>query len=106
MKKLLLLSAVLFTAFAFGQNINNQPSDKNLDGKTKQNVVKNIPSQDAFFVDGQFVLYKDLKAIKLEKIASISIKKSDTLINSKLYHGQMFIKTKESAASKSVSYKN
>jgi hypothetical protein len=107
MKKLLLLSTALFTTIAFGQKINDKPSGNNLDEKNQQKVDRNkLYQESAFFVDGQFVIYKDLMAIKPEKIAFISVKKSDTLINSKLYHGQMFIKTKESSVPRSMSYKN
>jgi hypothetical protein len=83
MKKLILSIAIIFSLSSYGQT------------KTAEKTKEIIPQDIAVFVDTQLTNSEVLKSLQPNDIESMNVVKRDTIIDSKKYKGQIFIKMKK-----------
>jgi hypothetical protein len=83
MKKLILSIAVVFSVSTYSQT------------NTVEKTKETIPQDVAVFVDTQLTNSEVLKSLQPNDIESINVVKRDTIIDSKKYKGQIFIKMKK-----------
>jgi len=95
MKLILILSATLLATVSFGQTNTNDTTIKVI----YSNKISKSPAP-AFFINGKFVLNPLLSP---KHIDSISVVKSEILIDSIKYSGQVYIKMKDAYAPKLIS---
>ncbi len=83
MKKLILSIAIVFSASTYSQT------------NTVEKTKETIPQDVAVFVDMQLTNSEVLKSLQPNDIESMNVVKRDTIIDSKKYKGQIFIKMKK-----------
>jgi len=83
MKKLILSIAIVFSVSTYSQT------------NTVEKTKEAIPQDVAVFVDTQLTNSEVLKSLQSNDIESMNIVKRDTIIDSKKYKGQIFIKMKK-----------
>ena len=83
MKKLILSIAIVFSVSTYSQT------------NTVEKTKETIPQDVAVFVDTQLTNSEVLKSLQPNDIESINVVKRDTIIDSKKYKGQIFIKMKK-----------
>jgi hypothetical protein len=83
MKKLILSIAVVFSVSTYSQT------------NTVEKTKETIPQDVAVFVDTQLTNSEVLKSLQPNDIESMNVIKRDTIIDSKKYKGQIFIKMKK-----------
>jgi ABC-type iron transport system FetAB permease component len=83
MKKLILSIAVVFSVSTYSQT------------NTVEKTKETIPQDVAVFVDMQLTNSEVLKSLQPNDIESMNVVKRDTIIDSKKYKGQIFIKMKK-----------
>jgi hypothetical protein len=83
MKKLILSIAVVFSVSTYSQT------------NTVEKTKETIPQDVAVFVDTQLTNSEVLKSLQPNDIESMNVVKRDTIIDSKKYKGQIFIKMKK-----------
>ncbi|MBK7099814.1 MAG: hypothetical protein IPH58_17835 [Sphingobacteriales bacterium] len=101
MKQLLFFVTILLATKAFGQITNGKASGITADTKKTQKpdtalqviYADKLNQTPACFVNGRFIMNQAF-SINPDNIANIEVLKVDTLIDSKLFHGQIHIKTK------------
>lgn len=83
MKKIIVSILIVFSVSLYGQT--------NTSEKTKEIAPEDI----AVFVDSNFTKSEIVKSINPNDIESINVVKRDTIIDSRKYKGQIFIKMKK-----------
>jgi hypothetical protein len=83
MKKLILSIAIVFSVSTYSQT------------NTVEKTKETIPQDVAVFVDTQLTNSEVLKSLQPNDIESMNVIKRDTIIDSKKYKGQIFIKMKK-----------
>ncbi len=83
MRKIILSILVVFSVSSYGQT-NSTEKSKEL-----------IPEDIAVFVDSNLTKSEVLKSLQPNDIESMNVVKRDTIIDSKKYKGQIFIKMKK-----------
>ncbi len=83
MRKIILSILVVFSFSSYGQT--------NTTEKTKETLPEDI----AVFVDSNLTKSEVLKSLQPNDIESMNVIKRDTIIDSKKYKGQIFIKLKK-----------
>lgn len=82
MKKLIFSIAIIFSLSSYSQS-------------TTDKKKESLPEDVAVFIDAQLSNSEVLKSIQPNDIESMNIVKKDTVINSRKYKGQIFIKMKK-----------
>jgi len=110
MKQFLFLTTIFLTTTTFGQITDNKASyvtgdtENSRETDTTFRVIyadkDKLNQRPAYFINGQFVMNQNINP---NNIANIEIHKADTLIDNKLFHGQIYIKTKEGYTPKLIS---
>jgi hypothetical protein len=83
MKKLILSIAIVFSVSTYSQT------------NTVEKTKETIPQDVAVFVHTQLTNSEVLKSLQPNDIESMNVIKRDTIIDSKKYKGQIFIKMKK-----------
>ena len=83
MRKLILSIAIVFSLNTFGQT------------NTAEKTKETLPDDIAVFVDSNLTKSEVLKSLQPNDIESMNVIKRDTIIDSKKYKGQIFIKLKK-----------
>ena len=83
MKKLIFSIAIISSLSSYSQSTSTE--------KKKES----IPEDVAVFIDAQLTNSEVLKSIQPNDIESMNIVKKDTVVNSRKYKGQIFIKMKK-----------
>jgi hypothetical protein len=83
MKKLLYCIAIISSLSCYSQNT------------TSEKKKDSIPEDVAVFIDTQLSNSETLKSLNPNDIESINVVKRDTVVNSRKYKGQIFIKMKK-----------
>jgi len=83
MKKLIFSIAIISSLSSYSQSTSTE--------KKKEN----IPEDVAVFIDAQLTNSEVLKSIQPNDIESMNVIKKDTVVNSRKYKGQIFIKMKK-----------
>ncbi len=82
MKKLIFSIAIIFSLSSYSQS-------------TTDKKKESLPEDVAVFIDAQLSNSEVLKSIQPNDIESMNIVKKDTVVNSRKYKGQIFIKMKK-----------
>jgi hypothetical protein len=82
MKKLIFSIAIISSLSSYSQSTTDKKKDS-------------LPEDVAVFIDAQLTNSEVLKSIQPNDIESMNIVKKDTVINSRKYKGQIFIKMKK-----------
>lgn len=82
MKKLIFSIAIIFSLTSYSQS-------------TTDKKKESLPEDVAVFIDAQLSNSEVLKSIQPNDIESMNIVKKDTVVNSRKYKGQIFIKMKK-----------
>lgn len=82
MKKLIFSIAIISSLSSYSQS-------------TTEKKKESIPEDVAVFIDAQLTNSEVLKSIQPNDIESMNIVKKDTVVNSRKYKGQIFIKMKK-----------
>ncbi|MFM1753385.1 MAG: hypothetical protein RLZZ236_324 [Bacteroidota bacterium] len=83
MKKLIFSFAIISSLSSYSQSTSTE------------NKKESIPEDVAVFIDAQLANSEVLKSIQPNDIESMNIVKKDTVVNSRKYKGQIFIKMKK-----------
>jgi hypothetical protein len=83
MRKVILSIAIVFSLSSYGQT------------NTAEKTKETLPEDIAVFIDSNFVKSEVVKSLQPNDIESMNVVKRDTLIDSKKYKGQIFIKLKK-----------
>ncbi len=83
MRKLILSIAIVFSLSSFGQT------------NTAEKTKETLPEDIAVFVDSNFTKSEVIKSLQPNDIESMNVVKRDTIIDSKKYKSQIFIKLKK-----------
>jgi hypothetical protein len=110
MKQLLFFTTIFLTTTAFGQITNSKASGITVDTKRTQGpdtalrVIyadkDGLNQTPACFINGRFVMNPN---INTQNIVNIDVRNVDTIVNNKLFHGQIYIKTKKGYTPKLIS---
>ena len=111
MKLFLFIATIFLATTLFGQITNGKttgiivnPKAQGTDTALRVIYVDKdkLNQMPAYFIDGQFVINQALLFnqalpfnITPDNIANIEVRKVDTIIDNKLFHGQVYIRTKE-----------
>jgi hypothetical protein len=82
MKKLIFSIAIISSLSSYSQSTTDKKKDS-------------LPEDVAVFIDAQLTNSEVLKSIQPNDIESMNIVKKDTVVNSRKYKGQIFIKMKK-----------
>ena len=82
MKKLIFSIAIISSLSSYSQSTTDKKKDS-------------LPEDVAVFIDAQLTNSEVLKSIQPNDIESMNIVKKDTVVNSRKYKGQIFIKLKK-----------
>jgi hypothetical protein len=82
MKKLIFSIAIIYSLSSYSQS-------------TTDKKKESLPEDVAVFIDAQLSNSEILKSIQPNDIESMNIVKKDTVVNSRKYKGQIFIKMKK-----------
>jgi hypothetical protein len=82
MKKLIFSIAIIYSLSSYSQS-------------TTDKKKESLPEDVAVFIDAQLSNSEVLKSIQPNDIESMNIVKKDTVVNSRKYKGQIFIKMKK-----------
>ena len=83
MKKLIFSIAIISSLSSYSQSTSTEK------------MKESIPEDVAVFIDAQLTNSEVLKSIQPNDIESMNIVKKDTVVNSRKYKGQIFIKMKK-----------
>jgi|GEM_PF-6286325 hypothetical protein len=83
MRKLILSIAIVFSLSSYGQT------------NTAEKTKETLPEDIAVFIDSNFAKSEVVKSLNPNDIESMNVIKRDTIIDSKKYKGQIFIKLKK-----------
>lgn len=83
MRKIILSILVVFSVSSYGQT------------NTAEKTKETLPDDIAVFVDSNLTKSEVLKSLQPNDIDSMNVIKRDTIIDSKKYKGQIFIKMKK-----------
>ncbi|BDB55550.1 hypothetical protein GENT5_18550 [Flavobacterium ammoniigenes] len=82
MKKLIFSIAIISSLSSYSQSTTDKKKDS-------------LPEDVAVFIDAQLTNSEVLKSIQPNDIESMNVIKKDTVVNSRKYRGQIFIKMKK-----------